>query len=242
MLDARAFRKLKSMGLFQCGDDIDILHNAPVFCTVQVGDNRHQQDRNIASLLLYNFSLILHSVLDVNSCAWFDRMSDKVMGQYIFRLNKGSKDDLAERVLNGMREIHGKSGYHAQMFRVLYQAGTEEDEVLRTMLDFCVRLPCILITPLQMSVTGFEVDMSNQLVQKFVDKFGFSQKAFMRVSLVDENRDKLFSDDLSHQVETRIKNLVLNGITIGKKKYTFLVYSSSQLKEQSLWMVCPEHG
>lgn len=78
-------------------------------------------------------------------------------------------------------------------------------------------------------------------MRKFIE-LGFSRESFIRVSIGDENTDKLFSDDISQAVEVRIQDLVLNGITLGKRKYVFLAYSSSQLKEQSLWMVSPEHG
>ena len=139
-----------------------------------------------------------------------------------------------------MREMHGKTRYPAKMFQALYEDDTDTDVNL-VVPEFCVSLPRILITPLRVIVTGFEVEMSNRVVRKFIEKHGFSEESFIRASIGDENTDNLYSNDLTEQVEARIKALLLNGITIGKKKYLFLAYSSSQLKEQSVWLVCPHN-
>jgi hypothetical protein len=141
-----------------------------------------------------------------------------------------------------MKDMHGKTRYPAHLFNALYDADEDIDEALKVVPDFCISLPRVLITPLRCQVTGFEVEMSNRMVRTFIEKHGFSEESFVRVSIGDENTDKLFSNDLSQHIETRTKALVLNGITIGKRHYVFLAYSSSQLKEQSLWMVSPEHG
>ena len=141
-----------------------------------------------------------------------------------------------------MKDLHGTTRHPAKMFHVLYEADADEDEVPRQVPTFCISLPRVLMTPLRVNVTGFETEMSNRLVRKFVEEIGFPSEAFIRVSIGDENGDKMFSDDLSNHVEKRIKSLLLNGIVFGKKKYIFLAYSSSQLKEHSMWMICPERG
>lgn len=146
-------------------------------------------------------------------------------------------------MLAEIRDTPGKTRYPAQMFMALYQAAVEIDDVLpRTVPAYCITLPRVLITPCRVCVTGFQIEVSNRLVRKFIQNYGFSAEAFIRVTIGDENGDKLFSDDLSGPVATRIQDLVLNGLQIVGKKYNFLAYSSSQLKELSLWMVCPENG
>lgn len=57
----------------------------------------------------------------------------------------------------------------------------------------------------------------------------------------DENGAQLFSNEFSEAVENRIKNAIESGITINGRLYEFLAFSSSQLKECSLWMVCLEN-
>ena len=92
--------------------------------------------------------------------------------------------------------MHGKTRYPAQMFHVLYEADVEVYDIPRAIPEFCVSLPRILITPCRVNVSGFEVEMSNRIVRKFLENVGFSNEAFIRVSVGDENGDKLFSDDL----------------------------------------------
>ncbi|KAL7542670.1 hypothetical protein ACHAXR_011976, partial [Thalassiosira sp. AJA248-18] len=243
MLKAKSFRKLKNMGLFRCEEELDFRQQAEVILTEQVNDRqRRKLDVKIASLPYHRHGLLLRSILDSESSSWFDMLNDKVQGQDLFELVKEGENDIVERVLSEMRDLHGKTRYPAQIFHALYEADVDVEEVPRTVPEFCVKLPRILITPCRLCVTGFEVEMSNRLVRKFIENESFSGEAFIRVSIGDENTDKLFSDDLSTQVEARISSLVLNGIVLGKKKYLFLAYSSSQLKEQSMWMVCPEYN
>ena len=79
------------------------------------------------------------------------------------------------------------------------------------------------------------------MVRKFLS-LGFAQEDFIRATVGDENGDKLFSGDLSDHVTTRIKNLLLHGISLNGKTYHFLAYSNSQLKELSVWLVHPRFG
>ena len=110
--------------------------------------------------------------------------------------------------------------------------------------EYCMEIPRILLTPLRPSVVGYGVEMTNRVIRSYVTDRSrpFRSEAFIRVSIGDENGDMLFSDDLSSDVENVIKQSLLDGMTLNGRKYEFLAYSSSQLKEFSVWMVCPEHG
>lgn len=144
-----------------------------------------------------------------------------------------------------MKEAREKTRYPAHMFYALYEDAADEGEVQlvsRQVPDFCINLPRILITPSRISVLGFQLEMSNRLIRKFIVGHGVSEEAFARVTIGDENGDKLFSDDLKGPLSGRIKKLLMDGICINGKVYRFLAYSSSQLKELSVWMVCPEFG
>ena len=140
-----------------------------------------------------------------------------------------------------MRDMYGTTRQPARLFKYLYDAGVEVPLPLQ-LPEFCISLPRILVTPSRVCVTGFEVEMSNRMVRKFVEEMNFSNESFVRVSMGDENGDKLYSDDFSRKIEARIKHLILSGITLNGRRFQFLAFSSSQLKEQSLWMVRPEHG
>ncbi|XP_054809946.1 RNA-dependent RNA polymerase 1 [Prosopis cineraria] len=103
----------------------------------------------------------------------------------------------------------------------------------------------VQITPCKVYFCGPEVNVSNRVLRhfhEFIDNF-------LRVSFVDEELDKLFSTDLSPrtssterrktEIYTRILSILRNGIVIGDKKFEFLAFSSSQLRENSLWMFAP---
>lgn len=264
LISAQVFEKLKKMGLYD--DELHVIEHAEDVHISHVPNSKFDMNTYIASFPSQRLGLLIRSVLDANSCTWFDILNDKTRnGHDILCLVRDSDRNFAERVrvkveyqsffdpslhlivivnqiLNEMREMHGKTRYPAQMYSALYEAHQDEDEVALTVPEYCISLPRLLITPLAVKVTCFDTEMSNRFVRKFIEKQYFSNEAFIRVSIGDENMDNMYSNDLSQQVEERIKDLVLNGITIGMKNYKFLAYSSSQLKEQSLWMVCPEKG
>ncbi|KAL9324882.1 hypothetical protein ACSQ67_005527 [Phaseolus vulgaris] len=99
----------------------------------------------------------------------------------------------------------------------------------------------VQITPCKVYFCGPEVNVSNRVLRHFHEHLD----NFIRVSFVDEELDKMFSTDLSSraqkktEVYKRILDILKNGILIGDKKFEFLAFSSSQLRENSLWMFAP---
>ncbi|CAI9755244.1 unnamed protein product [Fraxinus pennsylvanica] len=109
--------------------------------------------------------------------------------------------------------------------------------------DGLVYVRKVQVTPSKVYFSGPEVNMSNRVLrhyQKDIDNF-------LRVSFVDEEWDKMYSTELSPRVAfgnengrteiyERILSTLRNGIVIGDKKFDFLAFSSSQLKDSSAWM------
>ncbi|KAF7808597.1 RNA-dependent RNA polymerase 1 [Senna tora] len=104
----------------------------------------------------------------------------------------------------------------------------------------------VQITPCKVYFCGPEVNVSNRVLRHFHEYID----NFLRVSFVDEELNKLFSTDLSPRTSSsiehrktgiyaRILSILRNGIVIGDKKFEFLAFSSSQLRENSLWMFAP---
>ena len=122
-----------------------------------------------------------------------------------------------------------------------YAANDESPEPL-SLPSYCTRTPRLLITPTRLVVNGISVEMSNRVVRHFISNEGFEPESFLRVYIGDENGSQLFSDELSNKVCLRIEYLLLHGLTLNGRKYRFLAYSSSQLKECALWMVNPPVG
>jgi RNA-dependent RNA polymerase len=65
----------------------------------------------------------------------------------------------------------------------------------------------------------------------------FSPNDFLRVKIGDENGGRMFWNDFTGPVVARIRSSIMQGLQLNGALYQFLAYSSSQLKECSLWMV-----
>ncbi|KAL6569740.1 hypothetical protein OROMI_014254 [Orobanche minor] len=101
----------------------------------------------------------------------------------------------------------------------------------------------VQITPSRVYFCGPEINVSNRVLRQFsayIDDF-------LRVSFLDEELEKLYSTDLSLRatggseesrtgIYRRVLSILRNGIVIGGKKFKFLAFSSSQLRENSVWM------
>ncbi|XP_050376197.1 probable RNA-dependent RNA polymerase 1 [Argentina anserina] len=107
----------------------------------------------------------------------------------------------------------------------------------------------VLITPSKVYFWGPEVNLSNSVLRAFPE----DTENFLRVSFVEEDLGKMRSVDLcsrnvgsEEERRTRIYERILStlrdGIVIGEKKFEFLAYSGSQLREQSAWMFASRRG
>ncbi|KAL0541822.1 hypothetical protein IC582_021886 [Cucumis melo] len=115
--------------------------------------------------------------------------------------------------------------------------------------DGLVYVHRVQITPLKVYFCGPEANLSNRVVRRFIDDID----NFLRVSFVDEELDKLHSIDLAPRssspenntrtrVYDRVVSVLKNGIVIGDKKFEFLAFSASQLRENSFWMFASRKG
>ena len=103
-------------------------------------------------------------------------------------------------------------------------------------------IPRMLISPCRVAVQKFEDEMGNSVVRKFCQENEFPDEAFIRVHVGEESGQKLFFQDLVDPVVTKLRESILPGIRVNGKRYEFLAYSSSQLKEMAFWMVMPPEG
>ncbi|KAL2927978.1 RNA-dependent RNA polymerase 1 [Bienertia sinuspersici] len=107
----------------------------------------------------------------------------------------------------------------------------------------------IQVTPCRVYFCGPEVNVSNRVLRHYPHDID----NFLRISFVDENLEKLYSTDLAPRssgiggdrrtdIDRRIRSILRNGIHIGDKKFEFLAFSSSQLRENSAWMFASRPG
>ncbi|KAL2653152.1 hypothetical protein R1flu_021280 [Riccia fluitans] len=97
----------------------------------------------------------------------------------------------------------------------------------------------VLVTPSKVYCIGPEMEQSNRIVRQHED---YTDR-FLRVQFVDEDCSPLTSTALTSDVRSghteiyrRIKQVLKEGISIGSRKYEFLAFSASQLRESQLWM------
>ena len=63
---------------------------------------------------------------------------------------------------------------------------------------------------------------------------------FLRVTFANEQLGSCGHTDLSHAVCHRIRGLLLDGLTVGNRRFVFLGFSNSQLREHSCWLYCED--
>ncbi|KAH7442576.1 hypothetical protein KP509_03G095200 [Ceratopteris richardii] len=101
----------------------------------------------------------------------------------------------------------------------------------------------VLVTPTRVYFRGPEVDFSNRVTRHFKEHID----NFIRVSFVEEDADvipasvfvmhKAFGlQSENADMYNRIVSVLSDGITIGNKVFEFLAFSSSQLRDNSVWM------
>ncbi|XXG40886.1 hypothetical protein AAC387_Pa01g1487 [Persea americana] len=107
----------------------------------------------------------------------------------------------------------------------------------------------VQVTPTKVFFCGPEVNSSNRVLRHFSD----DRENFIRVSFVDEELNNIHSMDLILRktpadgerytsIYKRILSTLKDGIVVGDKKFDFLAFSSSQLKENSVWMFASRSG
>ncbi|KAJ1425330.1 RNA-dependent RNA polymerase, eukaryotic-type [Sesbania bispinosa] len=115
--------------------------------------------------------------------------------------------------------------------------------------DGLVYVHRVQVTPSKIYFCGPEVNLSNRVLRNFPEDID----NFLRVSFVDEDMDRLHSADLIQpssstdleretKIHQRVFSTLKNGIEIGDKRFEFLAFSSSQLRDNSVWMFASRIG
>ncbi|KAF8040296.1 hypothetical protein BT93_B2511 [Corymbia citriodora subsp. variegata] len=114
--------------------------------------------------------------------------------------------------------------------------------------DGLVYVRRVQVTPSKMYFCGPELNVSNRVLRNYPGDID----NFLRVSFVDEELDKIHSTNLSPRnsanderrsgIYKRIISTLRDGIVIGDKRFEFLAFSSSQLRDSSAWMFASREG
>nr|KJB79013.1 hypothetical protein B456_013G029000 [Gossypium raimondii] len=101
----------------------------------------------------------------------------------------------------------------------------------------------VQITPSRVYFCGPEINVSNRVLRQFHNDID----NFLRISFVDEELEKIHSINVQARgrrtsIYERILSTLRNGVLIGDKRFEFLAFSSSQLRENSAWMFASRKG
>jgi hypothetical protein len=193
--------------------------------------------------------MLLRALLDQSKTSWYHAMNDRSFNnKNIFDVVNDILTSQGElgvlncvSVLSNILAQTGRTAFPCRLFVTMYSSFA--DDFSHEYPDFCIVVPQLNITPCREAVEGFHVEMSNRVLRKYVNERGMSPISFLRVHITDEDGQKLRYFDLeSEAIESRIRTVLSNGIQINGHLYEFLAYSSSQLKELSVWMASSEIG
>lgn len=95
----------------------------------------------------------------------------------------------------------------------------------------------LILTPTRYILEGPLPDQSNSVLRKYGN-----HECFLRVTFQDENRSKLRRDldsSISDLLKERYRPILLNGYRVAGRRFQFLGYSMSGLRDHSVWFMTP---
>ncbi|KAI9251659.1 RNA dependent RNA polymerase-domain-containing protein [Helicostylum pulchrum] len=108
----------------------------------------------------------------------------------------------------------------------------------RSIPSHCAMLRKVIITPSHMYIQPPSLETTNRVVRHYRE---YSDR-FIRVQFMDEGFNRVgpsLDQKTKEVVYSRIYQILKRGIQIGDRRYEFLAFSSSQLREQGCWFFAP---
>ncbi|CAG8483573.1 7867_t:CDS:2 [Paraglomus brasilianum] len=116
---------------------------------------------------------------------------------------------------------------HLKLEVAKLQGGDNRQE---TVPSYCVMMRKVVITPSKMYILPPTIETSNRTIRYFKDH----KERFLRVQFNDENGRLPSANGDNHVAAyNRVHRTLMNGIQIGNRKYEFLAFSSSQLRDHA---------
>ncbi|XVE74535.1 hypothetical protein DITRI_Ditri12bG0024800 [Diplodiscus trichospermus] len=195
------------------------------------------------------FDLPFGIMFKVNSLVQHGHLSPIALDPSFFRLVDPCRVDEAS-ILHALEKMHSFRECCYEPVRWLdeqYKKYYEKEKPSKPSFGL-VAVRRIQLTPSKVYFYGPELNVSNRVLRKYIEHID----NFIRVSFVDEELGKIHSTDLSSstsvsdgkrtRIYERISSALRKGIVIGDKKFEFLACSTSQLRENSIWMFASKPG
>ncbi|KAI8977017.1 RNA dependent RNA polymerase-domain-containing protein [Mycotypha africana] len=111
----------------------------------------------------------------------------------------------------------------------------------KTIPSHCTMLRKVIITPSHIYYQPPTLETTNRVIRHYKDQCD----SFIRIQFVDEGFNRVGAsgangDTVSkNAIYNRIYDVLKRGVQIGKRRFEFLAFSSSQLREQGCWFFAP---
>ncbi len=93
----------------------------------------------------------------------------------------------------------------------------------------------VIITPTRLYAFLPQFEQTNRVLRRFSD----CESHFLRVAFVDEDLQQLPSRN-TDKIRRRKLNFLTHGVVLGGRRYQFLGFSASQLRQNALWFFAPK--
>ncbi|XVF43431.1 hypothetical protein PTKIN_Ptkin02bG0039600 [Pterospermum kingtungense] len=159
------------------------------------------------------------------------------------RIDKVCIDHALEKLYYLRECCYDPSRWLREQYKSYLTAKTNPGSPAISLDEGLVYVRRVQITPSRLYFCGPEINVSNRVLRNFRNDID----NFLRVSFIDEELEKIHSTDLlarrkRTELYERILSTLKNGIVIGNKRFEFLAFSSSQLRENSAWMFASRNG
>lgn len=143
--------------------------------------------------------------------------------------------------------------FREQLRNLWFYEGSQSQESVKDCFERCRRtynhkpLPLaddlfhslhVYVTPTSLFLDGPYPEQTNRVIRKHRG----NKDHFLRVTFVDEDHLKFrFNSNVDGRsfIDSRVGNILRNGLTVGGRRFEFLHYSQSALKGHAVWFILP---
>nr|APO15851.1 RNA-dependent RNA polymerase 1 [Sesuvium portulacastrum] len=167
------------------------------------------------------------------------------------RISKPCIEYALERLFQVKECCYNPVGWLSEQYQKYLKSMRRPEKPAISLDEGLVYVRRVQVTPCKVYFCGPEANVSNRVLRHYPDDID----NFLRISFLDEDLEKLHSADLSArlssesaafdrrtEIDKRIRLTLRNGILIGDKRFEFLAFSSSQLRDNSAWMFASRPG
>ena len=167
----------------------------------------------------------LDFVSDAVEASEFASHAGKKVGLVLYALEELEKDWSIPFYFNPAKVLAKHLSY-----LTMGEGVVQDDEAINKDNGMFIRR--VSITPLRVVCHAPELSPSNRVLRHF----SLLRHRFIRVAFTDESLVSFFHAMSVDTLNRRMASVLRDGIFVAGRKYVFLAYSNSQLREQSCWM------